>query len=435
MRSLTSRLTLGAVVVLATFIALTALALEQAFERSARSASGERLSAQLYLLIAATEVDGLGRLQMPERFAEPRLTLPGSGLYGWIADDRGRPLWRSPSAIGLSDPLPEGGEGLRQQRSGSRDYLVTTLTIKWDYNDGSLPLQIGIAEELSGYRQELARYRNTLWGWLGGMALLLLLALALTLYWGLRPLRRAAAEVAAIESGAQQRLAQTYPRELQRLTGNINTLLEHEHTQQRRYKDALADLAHSLKTPLAVLRGMDQSSAPRLLDEQVTRMDEIVQYQLLRAVSASRRALATPQPVSPIVGRLLATLSKVYRDKAVQVEQQLDPAARFRGDEGDLMELLGNLLDNAYKWCTSRVLLTTSVEGARLTLSVEDDGPGIPAEQQQAILSRGIRLDEATPGHGIGLAMVRDIIEGYGGHLTIGHSPLGGARLQVVLPG
>ncbi|MCW8971936.1 MAG: ATP-binding protein, partial [Gammaproteobacteria bacterium] len=248
-------------------------------------------------------------------------------------------------------------------------------------------------------------------------------------------LRTVAGEVRAIESGEQESLQRDYPSEIRRLTDNINTLLHHERAQQSRYKNALADLAHSMKTPLAVLRGLNESERSPLIDEQVARMDDIVQYQLQRAATAGRSALAVPVAVTPLVERLLATLEKVHRDKAIKVESQLDADAHFRGDEGDLMELFGNLLDNAWKWATGGIWLKVENGEQTLLITVEDDGPGIAAEQAQPVLARGVRLDEAAPGHGIGLPMVLDIIEAYEGQLAIERSAHGGACLRITLPG
>ncbi len=435
MRSLSNRVSLSAAAVLAIFIAVTALALERAFEDSARSSMSDRLYAQLYLVMAAAEVSDSGRLVMPGHLAEARLELPGSGLYARIGNAKGETLWQSPSAVGLALPHSQsGGGGLARVPFNDQRYFLATLDIEWETTTGSVPLSFSVMEDPSAFTEQMSRYRHSLWGWLGAMALLLLLALAGALAWGLRPLRTVAGEVRAIESGKQESLQRDYPKEIARLTDNINTLLHHERAQQSRYKNALADLAHSLKTPLAVLRGLGESERSPAIDEQVDRMDNIVQYQLQRAATAGRSALATPVAVAPLAERLLDTLEKVYRDKAVTVDKSLDGTVAFRGDEGDLMELLGNLLDNAWKWSGGRIWLTVENGDNSLRLCVEDDGPGIEPARAEQVLARGVRLDEATPGHGIGLPMVRDIVEAYEGRLDIGRSDLGGACITVILP-
>jgi len=439
MISLRARVSLAAALVLAVFVGLTALALERAFADSARSAMRERLFAQLYLVMAATEVDESGALQMPPRLGEPRLNLPGSGLYARIGMPDGTTLWHSPSAVGLSLPTPginaAGEELFTRSNINGNEYFLSALAIEWESAAGAVPLLFSVAEDTSPFLAQMSRYRNNLWGWLGALSLLLLAALASALAWGLRPLHTVVGEVRAIESGEQESLVRDYPAELKRLTDNINTLLHHERAQQARYKNALADLAHSLKTPLAVLRSQEWvGEDSQTIEEQVSRMDNIVQYQLQRAATAGRSALASPVAVAPIAERLLTSLEKVYRDKGLRLERKLDPDLRFRGDEGDMMELLGNLLDNACKWAAQVVWLTISREGRFLLLTVEDDGPGIETDQAERVLNRGVRLDEATPGHGIGLPMVRDIVEAYDGKLEFGRSDHGGARIIISLP-
>jgi two-component system sensor histidine kinase PhoQ len=271
------------------------------------------------------------------------------------------------------------------------------------------------------------------------MALLLLAAQWAILRWGLSPLRRVADELTRLERGEQERIAGNYPTELQRLTDNLNTLLTHERSQQKRYRDALADLAHSLKTPLALVRGalrdaVRSDPTARTLDEQVERMDRIVAYQLQRASTSGRSRLAAPQPLRPAVERMLAALAKVHGDKRIATEVVVDAGVRFRGDEGDLTELLGNLLDNAFKWGRTQVRVSAEAAGGRLTLSVEDDGQGVAPEQAQRVLERGVRADQSVPGQGIGLAVVHDIVDAYGGELRIERSGLGGARIILVLP-
>lgn len=444
MMSLRTRVTLSAALVLAVFIGLTALALDQAFKENARAAMRERLFARLYLVMAETEVDKSGQLQMPESLGEPRLNLPGSGLFALIAKADGQPLWQSPSAVGMNLAAPAdqtiGEERFALQRLMEIDHFAASLAIEWETESGRHPLLFTVFETTAPFVSQLNQYRRSLWGWLGGMALLLILAQVLVLAWGLRPLRTVAREIKAIESGSQNGLKEVYPKELKRLTDNINTLLLQERAHQSRYKNALSDLAHSLKTPLAILRGLGSirqtpEEQAETLEEQVARMDSIVQYQLQRAATAGRSALAPPLQVKPVAERLLSTLNKVYRDKNVEVTDAIAGNTTFRGDEGDLMELLGNLLDNAFKWCERSVKVTAGCHQGKLLITVEDDGTGIERNMADKVLQRGVRADETIPGHGIGLPMVRDIVEAYGGELSIERSELGGAAVEIRLIG
>jgi two-component system, OmpR family, sensor histidine kinase PhoQ len=442
MKSINTRIIVSASIVLLVFIIATGLALDRAFRDSARSARQERLLGQIYLLIAAAEVDADGLIAMPLSFSEARFSLPGSGLYGTIIDEAGGIAWRSPSALGVETPLPKpipAGQQQFNQREdlNGRPFFVYSLGISWAAGARHFPFTVTVAEDLTAFNAQLDLYRRSLWSWLGGMAVLLLCAQMIVLRWGLRPLRRVTGEISAIEAGRQERLQGDYPYEIARLTDNLNALLKREHAQQKRYRDALADLAHSLKTPLAVVRGAlsskrDLGTLASAVDEEVTRMNQIVEYQLQRAATAGRSmGLGIRTPLRPVAEKIIASLRKVYRDKQVSVACEIAESVFFRGDEGDLTELLGNLTDNAFKWCAGKVAIHAEIREGKLSITVEDDGPGIDAAQAQHILERGIRTDQTVPGHGIGLAIVRDIVQSYEGEIAIEPSNLGGAAIRI----
>ncbi len=441
--SLSARIALSAALVLAIFIALTAIALDRAFHDSARSATQTRLLGQIYLLMAAAEVNAQGQLSMPSTVQEPRFTLPGSGLYAQVLDGKDV-VWRSRSTIGAQAPFsgrfPAGVQNFVEIRdSNDRPYYVLSYGISWSTNEGEYPFTFAVAEDLAAFYKQVQRYRRSLWGWLGTMAVLLLLVQALVFRWGLAPLRRVSQELAAIDAGTQDRLQGDYPRELKRLTDNVNHLLSHERAQQQRYRNGLADLAHSLKTPLAVLRGalggkQTKAELASALKKEITRMDHIVEYQLQKAATAGRATLATSMAIKPIVLKLIESLDKVHHQKTVEVVVGVDDDIRLRGDEGDLMEILGNLLDNAYKWCSKTVRVHAFKKQGMLTITVEDDGSGINPNEITQIMQRGTRADEAVPGHGIGLAVVCDMVRAYNGTIEIGAGELGGTEIHLRLP-
>ncbi|RKT45785.1 ATP-binding protein [Thiocapsa rosea] len=443
--SLRARVVASAAAVLALFILLTSLALERAFRETAESSREERLLAQIFLLMAAAEAENDG-LVFPEALAEARFSLPASGLYARVFDTADRLIWESDSAIGTPEPGPMAlvpGERRLEFRTDSngQDYLVEGFGVSWA--TGAVPRNYVflVAEDTVAFDEEVGRFRASLAVWLGAMAALMLTALVLILAWGLAPLRRVSAEVAAIESGQQDKILGRYPTEISTLTDNLNGLLAHAQARQMRLDNALGDLAHSLKTPLAVMRGAvgDAGSGQdtrALMEEQLGRMDNIVAHQLHRARTGAAPAsiLAPPVPIGRVAERLLASLEKVYRDKGVEVTLAVPQELQINGVEGDLMEMLGNLLDNAFKWCRRRVHLIATHEKRMLVLAIEDDGPGIRPQDAQRLLARGARADEAVPGHGIGLAVAREICEAYGGRLVVEASVLGGARICLKLP-
>ena len=446
--SLNARLLLASSVVLAAFLGITGLILDNAFHDSAETALRDRLQGHVYALLAASDNDARGVLHLPAELPDPRFSLIDSGLYAEVVGAGGAPVWRSKSMLGQRIPFgPAPALGQRAfapaRTDGGVPLYTLGFTVSWEAGKGrEQRYTYHVAENLKSFDEQIARFRRSLWGWLGAAALLLLVVQGSILRWGLAPLRRVADDVRAVETGLAQRLRGNYPRELRHLTDNLNGLLENAESQLKRYRDSLGNLAHSLKTPLAVLRGAidgeaDDRALRALAREQLETVTRIVEYQLQRASASGSSPLAAPVAVKPVVEKILAALAKVYADKNVRVVSAVEAAATFYGDAGDLMEMLGNLLDNAFKWCRGQVRVTarstTVPAGARpsLEITVEDDGPGIPAEMKARVLQRGERADESTPGHGLGLAMVQDSVALYRGRLSLETSSLGGLAIAV----
>jgi two-component system sensor histidine kinase PhoQ len=439
---------IAASVVLVAFLGLTSLALDHAYQASVRELSRERLQARIYLLMAAAQVSADGELTMTEPLAEPRLSASNSGAYAAVSDANGQWLWRSASSemaeLTYPEPLGPGKPSFGETEiAGAGVTLVLTYPVVWELDEGGERyLVFHAAESRAGLDAEADGFRRTLWLWLGGGALLLLGAQLAMLSWSLRPLHEVAHEVQAIEGGRQAELQGRYPAELRPLTDNLNRLLASNRRRLKRHRDALADLAHSLKTPLAVLKsglGEKENADRELLREQIERMDRTIGYQLQRAAASGQGGLSAPIDVLPVASRILRALEKLHagRERPITAAIHIAPDVRFAGDPGDLEEIVGNLADNAFKWATSRASVSArNIEGERLRLELEvtDDGPGIPEDIRTEVLRRGVRLDSAVPGQGIGLAVVRDIVEQvYGGKLQIAGGEAGGTRVRVVV--
>lgn len=443
--SLQARSTVAAGLALAAFLGVTGFALDQAYYDATVAAMRDRLQNYVYAYLAGSDVLRGTKLLPPETLPDPEFNRPGSGLYAVVVGDSDTLRWESPSALGRElafdtrlSPGETRFEGPIDNSVGR--VFVLSQGVSWEVDERRpVNLTVHVAQSDQPFLRQITAYRRTLARWLGALAIVLLLLQIALLRWGLSPLRKMVRDVDNVMNGNADRLPGQYPAELAPLTASLNELIDFGREQLDRYRNTMSDLAHSLKTPLAVLRSeidgdAGYQSLRRSVSEQSQRMHDIVSYQLSRATASRHQVFSTPLVIETAAEGIVASLEKVYAAKRVLCEFEIDPDARFFGAQGDLMELLGNLLENAFKWANRRVLLTAHVvrtprmRRAGLELRVEDDGPGIPPEKVEHLLQRGVRGDERVQGHGIGLAIVQDIVKGYRGTLTVHRSDaLGGA--------
>ncbi|MCP2006023.1 UNVERIFIED_ORG: two-component system sensor histidine kinase PhoQ [Buttiauxella agrestis ATCC 33320] len=322
----------------------------------------------------------------------------------------------------------------RHTTKSGESYFISRLRFMRNHNAIPTTYYVVMVDSTSFYKAEALTYLY----WCIRQALLsyiiLGLLLLLTTFWSLSSLRTIARQINDIREGKRDALSSEFERELQPLTLSVNQLLENERQQTQRYQHALNDLAHSLKTRLALIQITAQEfQVHHEIDEQIITMDQIIQYQLRRAV-AGRKCLASKgtEPV-PLIEKLLASLTRIYRHKKLQTRFKFDDDVFFAGEQDDLMELMGNLLDNAFKFAISEITVTMSHNHDRLHIVIEDDGPGVPPEESQQIFQRGRRAD-SSPGQGIGLAVVTEIAHSYNGQISVDNSPMGGARFTLNLP-
>jgi len=423
LHSLQGRLLIASAVILPIVLLIAGIALSKAYNYSLENAVKDRLQLQVYLLLGAVELKE-DHIIFPERLQEPRYEQVNSGLYAAIHDQNGKLLWRSLSSILLDDPkLSEvislagitTGEPLFEHKPDAGVFSFQ-LRIIWETEGKEHSFLFTVMESDELVTRDITAYEQQLIGWLGIIFLVALLAQTLILSWGLTPLRRLARDLKAIESGKADKLSGHYPDEVQPVTENLNELIESERKQRERYRNTLGDLAQTL------------------VAEQVERMDQIVQYQLTRAVKSHQKPLGKSVQVTPIIERMLTALGKVYRHKAVRTDVQLADDLLFHGDERDLMEVLGNIMENAFKYGHSRVCVSGTHLNDELKLSICDDGPGVTPDMRQVILQRGERLDTSIQGQGIGLSVATDIISSYQGEIEVQNSPLGGACFIIRFP-
>ena len=384
---------------------------------------------------------------MSKEMAEPRFSQPESGLVAQIIDINSSLVWESESALGLKIPrfnsLAVDKTAFQAVSVNNEQWFSYEYGVAWiDEEDTEHRYSFRVLESREIYDQQLARFRHTLITWLAAAGVLLLFVQVLVLRWSLSPLRKIEEELGEVENRKREELTEAYPRELNGLATSLNLLIGNERRHLQRYRNSLADLAHSMKTPLAVLRGLSESDktpadSRQLIEKEVGRMDNIVEYQLQKAAAAGRLSLTEGIAILPLTNRLLESLRKVYRDKSITYIVDIEEDALFWGEEGDLMEVIGNLLDNASKWCGSQVSIDVrqiqpdTRARTHYRYTIEDDGPGIDDGQAELLLQRGERGDTQIPGHGIGLAVVREIVSAYGGELNIARSETGGAKIEV----
>lgn len=442
--SLRLRLMLGTAALAVVFMLVLLPVLQGVFVMALEQTVEKRLASDAAALISAARIES-GQLSMPEKMPDEEFDNLDSHLLGFIFDRDGKLLWRSRSSLDeLVRYLPRydgrGHEFIRMHDEGGQEYYVYDIEVDLLRGDEAA-FSIVTMQPTREYQGLFDGFLWQLKLWLGLALLVLLGLLWFGLTWGFRSLRGLSDELDGVEAGTRQHLSDDHPRELLRLTNSLNRLLNSEHRQRERYRDSLEDLAHSLKTPLSVLQGIGETLASRpdnreqaqLMQAQIERMSQQIGYQLQRASLRRSGLVRHRERVLPLLDSLCRSLDKVYRDKHVDIAMQVPEYSQISMERGALMELLGNLLENAYRLCLRHVRVTLENLPDGCLLTIEDDGPGVPHDQRARVLQRGERLDEQNPGQGIGLAVVEDIVESYDGELSLEDSELGGACFRVRL--
>jgi len=432
--SLRTRLLLATSITLAVTLVFGGLALQRAFEASAQQSQLERMQTLAYALLGSAEPGESGELSFSDReLPDSRLLRPQSGLEAALFSPSAALLWGSPSlADDVPTPAPQPIGAWRFEPLPGRFILLFGVSYA-SQGEAPRPYTLLLSEDSGQYDAQVRAYRRTLVIWLGGGAVVLLILQGAVMRWSLKPLRHLVRELAEVEDGQRERIEGRYPDELRPLTEGLNAMIVNERGQQSRYRNALGDLAHSLKTPLAVLNGIAErpgADHQTLLAEQVARMGHIVQHQLKRAATVGSRTLSEPSALRPLVEKITGALAKVYQPRKLRFEIAVAETLRLRADANDLYELIGNLLDNAAKYGREQVRFTARREKREVVMVVEDDGLGFPDEATH-LLERGIRADTRHEGQGLGLGAVKDIVDAYQGTLALERSALGGGRVVV----
>jgi signal transduction histidine kinase len=437
------------IILVVTAIVLSSLnraAVERAFDR--------RLGVYLRTLVADVATPDESSDKFPQSLGEPLFELPLSGWYWQVTRldvappevRSSRSLWDSTLPRLENAAVPAGGGGAREGYiHGPEDQLLRAVERTIDLGEDGRFL-VAVAGDSSEIDEETRNFDRALLITFALIGFVLLLITMFQVRFGLAPLKRISQGLAAIRSGTAERLQGNFPVEIEPLVRETNALIDANREIVTRARTHVGNLAHALKTPLSVMMNEaaahPENSLATKVHEQTNIMRDQVSRHLERARLAARVAvLGTITEVRPVVTSLARTMEKIHRDRAVAIDLNTPDDARFRGEQQDLEEMVGNLVDNACKWAQSRVAVETLVErpdpaGERriVRIVVDDDGPGLTPQQREQVARRGRRIDETKPGSGLGLSIVVELAALYGGALTLGTAPIGGLRAELVLP-
>ena len=439
--SLQKRLLINTSILLVFFIVLMSFILLDSYKSGIKQATNERLSAYFYSLLSVAEQIEVDELFIPEEpQLDARFNLFESGLSGMVYDETETLVWKSISAteddLELPNNLP-GEPTLEVIEYSSQKHFMFHFVTEWESESGDISLyHFVILENKRPFDQVIGAYRNKLSMWLAGLAISLMLLLYVVMRWTLSPIRKMVTELDKVKKGLVDSLSGNYPNEIQQLTDNINRFIVNEREQGLRHKETLGNLAHSLKTPLAVMQSALQNKTEiaefsQICEEQLYRMNQIVGYQLQRATSGPQVMMKSIS-IEPAFSKLTKSLEKVYHDKNLSISYQTNKEHKIKLNEGDLYEICGNLLDNACKWAKSTVKISAFQLEQQMVIEIEDDGPGIAESVRNAVFNRGKRLDENVEGQGIGMSVVKEIVDAYQADFEILNSELlGGALIRL----
>ena len=452
--SLALRLFLSATAVTVVILLITGVVLSSLYRDGAERSFDRRLDVYLKTLVADVSAPEEAE-KFPQTLGEPLFDLPLSGWY-WQTTRLNAPKQDVKSSRSLWDGglphledlnVPTGPDGTRRRYvTGPEDQRLRLIERTVDLGEEGRYL-VAVAGDAQEVEEEVQSFDRALAVTLGVLAVVLLLTTMFQVRFGLAPLKRISESLAAIRSGATERLQGRFPEEIAPLARGTNALIDANREIVERARTHVGNLAHALKTPLSVIvneataRGDDPLAAK--VREQAAVMRDQVQHHLERArIAARATVVGTVTEVAPVVTALARSMEKIHRDRGIAIDIEAPRDTRFRGEKQDLEEMVGNLVDNACKWAQSRVAVEVlaaradAKAGSTLRVVVDDDGPGLTPSQRERVqvARRGNRLDETKPGSGLGLSIVTDLAALYGGALTLGTAPIGGLRAELVLP-
>jgi signal transduction histidine kinase len=420
------------------------------FHRAAERRLDYDLTEVLDNLLTGTTVDDEGHLVAPP-LTDPRALRAYSGRYWsiasysnhtWTMVERSRSLWdselRAPAG-GADVVARNNGQTIHYDSQGPHGQSVRVAAMQAELTGFPHPVVFIAAETREPIDADSRTFALITAGAVGVLSIGLMIAVIIQVRVGLSPLFALRREVADVRTGRKERLVSDYPAELEPLANELNALVAHNQEVVERQRTHVGNLAHALKTPISVMMteaGLHDGPLSGVVSQQTRIMQAQVDHHLRRARAAARSQQSGERTsVAEVLDEMSRALERINRDKGVTIEWDADDELHFAGERQDFMEVAGNLMENACKWCRKRVNIEAEAAGGgRLRLVIEDDGPGLPADQRATVLRRGERLDENAPGSGLGLSIVSELTKAYGGAVALDVSRWGGLKVEVTLP-
>jgi signal transduction histidine kinase len=447
LRSLRARLIIGAAIWIAIGVSAAGIFIAALFRQFATDMVDGQLRKHLEELVALIDVDAEGFPHLYRSLSDPLFSQIGSG-FSWQVSRSGKSLIKSLSASADELPVPTDALDTHEVRKltleGQHGPMIVFERMFLPEGGTPTPLRIQLGAETAVVDRMLPTFKIPLTFSLALLAFALIMAAALQVSFGLQPMSRLRRALGAIGSGSAAKLPGDFPSEVQPLVDDLNNLIEINGQMVLRARTQAGNLAHALKTPLAILtdeahrlesRSQEESAAVIL--QQSQRMQRQIDYQIARArAAASRSVPGVVAPVLPTVSNIITAMKRLYDTKKLRIDVDVDARCAALCDPMDLSEMLANLIDNACKWAAETVAIRghTDESGNQVVIAVEDDGPGLPAEAMDVVFRIGERLDEQVPGSGLGLPIVRDLAQLYGGEIRLENSIKGGLRALLKLP-
>lgn len=433
--SLKQRFINRSAITLIALMSLSAIVVYVNFTKQVTQDAQEKLKLHIYNILSVAELYKES-ISLPTLLYHPDFNTADSGLWAEVLDVDSNAVWQSlsldQSILNVELPINAGEWQAGQVESEDNKYLTVSYKVDWKDNGKEHVFYLVIGELKNKNTTELRRLTFWLVIGFGGITTLLLIGQYLVLIQAFQPINQIAKEINELEDGQRDQLTEHYPVELKGVERNLNALIAKERKQRERYRESMANLAHSLKTPMTIISNEIQGYPEnKTLNTAISNVNGSIEYQLRRAVISGHTVLTSGVNVSSVVDLVVEAVATMYQRGYIQVDKEIDPSAVFYGDENDLMEVLGNLIDNAFKHARSKIMIRVLLAVRAIEILVEDDGPGLSDEDREKVFRRGERLDQRMPGQGLGLSIVYDIVASYDGTISVSGSNLGGACFTI----